>query len=98
MNAALVGLETSEALVTRYRTVFELLDTLILAVFVAELGIRIVSYLPRPGQFFHDGWNLFDLGIVMLSLLPGPGAMPPLPGSRDYSAWSGSSPCSPTCG
>ena len=73
VNAVLVGLETAPELVEQHRTLFDVLNGAIIAVFVAELSIRLVSYLPRPHRFFADGWNVFDFVIVALSLLPGGG-------------------------
>jgi voltage-gated sodium channel len=73
VNAVLVGLETSEELVAQYGALFDLLNQAIVAIFIAELTIRLLSYLPRPQRFFADGWNLFDFVIVALSLLPAGG-------------------------
>jgi voltage-gated sodium channel len=73
-NAVLVGLETSPDLVARYGGVFEALNGAIIAIFVVELAIRLVAYLPRPQRFFADGWNVFDLAIVAISLLPAGGS------------------------
>jgi voltage-gated sodium channel len=74
VNAVLVGLETSPDLVARYGAQFDLLNMAIIAIFVVELTIRLVSYLPRIDRFFRDGWNVFDLVIVVLSLLPAGGS------------------------
>ncbi len=74
VNAVLVGLETSPDLVARYGGLFDALDQVIIAIFVVELAIRFVSYFPRPQRFFTDGWNVFDLAIVALSLLPAAGS------------------------
>ena len=73
VNAVLVGLETSAELAEQHRALFDVLNTAIITVFVVELAIRLVSYLPRPQRFFADGWNVFDFVIVALSLLPGGG-------------------------
>jgi voltage-gated sodium channel len=70
VNAVLVGLETDAALVARYGALFDALNVAIIAVFVAELAIRLVAFLPRPQRFFADGWNVFDFVIVALSVLP----------------------------
>jgi len=70
LNAALVGLETSEELLPRYGTVLAAINTLIIGIFVVEIAIRIVAYWPRPLSFFLDGWNVFDFVIVAVSLLP----------------------------
>jgi voltage-gated sodium channel len=70
VNAVLVGLETSEELVATFSTPFLALNLVISAIFVFEIGVRLVSYWPRPFAFFRDPWNVFDFVIVALSLLP----------------------------
>ena len=74
MNAVLVGVETSPDLASRYGAVFDLVNRVIIVIFVVELTLRLVSYLPKPHRFFADGWNVFDLVIVALSLLPAAGS------------------------
>ncbi len=73
-NAVLVGLETSPALVAQYGSTFDLLNSVIIAIFIFELAARLISYFPRPWRFFADGWNVFDFVIVGLSLLPAAGS------------------------
>lgn len=73
-NAVLVGLETSEDLLARYGGFFEFVNLVIVAIFVFELAIRLISYWPRPLAFFRDGWNVFDFVVVALSLLPAAGS------------------------
>ena len=73
-NAVLVGLETSEELVAQYHALFDALNAAIIGVFIVELAIRLVASFPRPQRFFADGWNVFDLAIVALSLLPAGGS------------------------
>ncbi|HYI22847.1 MAG TPA: ion transporter [Candidatus Limnocylindrales bacterium] len=70
INAVLVGLETSDDLVTRYADAFQWLNIAISAIFVVEITLRLITYWPRPQNFFRDGWNVFDFVIVGLSLLP----------------------------
>lgn len=74
LNALLVGLETSAPLVARHGVLFALCNTLILVVFVAELAIRVLAHGRRFGDFLRDGWNLFDVVVIGLSLVPGVGA------------------------
>ena len=74
VNAVLVGLETSPQLLAEYQAVFDFLNTAVIVIFVVELAICLVAYLPRPQRFFADGWNLFDFVIVALSLLPSVGS------------------------
>lgn len=68
--AALVGFETSTALVARYGTVLHVLDRLVLAVFVVELAVKIGAEGARPWRFFRDPWNVFDFVIVAVVFLP----------------------------
>jgi voltage-gated sodium channel len=74
VNAVLVGLETDPDLANQYRAPFDLVNQAIIAIFVVELAIRLVSFLPRPQRFFADGWNVFDFVIVAVSLLPAGGS------------------------
>jgi voltage-gated sodium channel len=43
------------------------------AAVVVELAIRLAAFGARPWRFFLDGWNVFDFGVVALSLLPAAG-------------------------
>jgi voltage-gated sodium channel len=70
LTAAVLGLETYEGLVERYRTLFTWLDGTIQAFFVLEIAIRLAAHWPRPQRFFTDGWNAFDFAVVAASLLP----------------------------
>ena len=70
MNAALIGVETVPGVVARSPAFFGALHVLVQALFVAEIAVRIAAHGRRVGGFFRDGWNLFDFGVVALSLLP----------------------------
>lgn len=74
INAVLVGLETSSEVLARYGPALELVNTLIVAIFIFEITVRLISYWPRPLAFFRDGWNVFDFIVVALSLLPAAGS------------------------
>jgi voltage-gated sodium channel len=69
-NAGLIGVETSPALWERYGGVFNVLNAAVQAIFVVEIAVRLLAHGPRVHRFFLDGWNVFDFGIVALSLLP----------------------------
>ena len=77
VGAIVIGVETSATLTARFGGVIAVLETLIQAVFVTEIAIRVVAHWPRPLAFFRDGWNVFDFVVVTASLLPqaGPFAM-----------------------
>ncbi|KNG93553.1 ion transporter [Pseudaestuariivita atlantica] len=66
-NAAILGLETSDEVMARAGGLIELLDRLCLAIFVAEIGAKLVAYGTR---FFRNGWNIFDFVIVGVALIP----------------------------
>jgi len=70
VNAVTLGLETSPAVMSVAGRWLETLDHLILAIFVIELTIKLIAYGPR---FFRSAWNVFDLGVVGISLLPNSG-------------------------
>ncbi len=74
VNGVLVGLETSPELLARYGAVFEAFNLVIGGIFVVEIGIRMITYWPRPHAFFRNGWNVFDFVVVGLSLLPAAGS------------------------
>jgi len=67
INAAILGLETSPAVMARAGRVLLALDGLILAVFVAELALRIGAH---GRAFFRDPWSLFDTFVVGIALVP----------------------------
>jgi voltage-gated sodium channel len=67
INAALLGLSTSEWVMGRFSTLVYVLDRAILAIFVLEILAKLYAY---GRAFFKDAWNLFDLFVVSLGLLP----------------------------
>jgi voltage-gated sodium channel len=66
-NAVILGMETSEPLMTRFGAVIVALDKVCLAVFVVEIGLKLIA---NGGRFFRNGWNLFDFVIVGVALIP----------------------------
>ena len=66
-NAILLGLETVKPIMDSAGGLILFLDKLCLAIFVAELAVKLVAYGPR---FFRSGWNIFDFLIVGISLMP----------------------------
>jgi voltage-gated sodium channel len=69
-NAAILGLETSPALMASHGPLLKLLDKACLFVFCVELGIKLVAY---RGLFWRSGWNLFDVVVIGFALAPGAG-------------------------
>lgn len=66
----LVGLETYESFALQHALAFEIANTVVLWVFVVEITLRLLAHGRKPWEFFCDGWNLFDLTIVVIMLLP----------------------------
>ncbi|MBA4393529.1 MAG: hypothetical protein C0407_08250 [Desulfobacca sp.] len=66
INAFLLATLTFPQISKELRIIFELLDKIILGVFVIELVIRLLCYrIP----FFKSGWNVFDFIIITASVL-----------------------------
>lgn len=74
-NAALLGVETDPDLKEQYGGTIHVLEGAVLAIFIAELVIRIGACGPRYATFFKDGWNIFDFAVVVVSLLPAIGPL-----------------------
>lgn len=72
INAITLGLETSSAVMQQIGPALHLLDHAILAVFVAEVALKLIATGPR---FFRSGWNLFDFVIVGIALVPQSGPL-----------------------
>jgi voltage-gated sodium channel len=71
LNAIVLGAETYEQVDRDYGGTLHTLNDVFLGIFVVELVIRMTATLPRPGQFFRSGWNVFDFIVVAGSFLPG---------------------------
>ncbi len=66
-NAVLLGLETSDEVMTQWGSWIIALDTACLIIFVAEIGAKLFA---QGGRFFRSGWNLFDITIIGIALVP----------------------------
>ena len=75
LNAAVIGLDTSETLSVRYGALLEGANDLFLGIFVVEALLKMAAHHPRIHRYFADGWNVFDFTIIVISLVPGTGAL-----------------------
>lgn len=66
-NAVILGLETSDSVMASFGGLIVLLDKLCLAIFVAELGLKMFA---QGFGFVRRPWNIFDFVIVAISLIP----------------------------
>ena len=67
INAIGLGMETSPSVMAQVGSIVNWLDTIALAIFVVELAIKFFAYRL---SFFKNGWNVFDLIIVGVALVP----------------------------
>lgn len=74
-NAALLGLETSDAVMAQWGGVLRLVHWALTALFLAELLLRLAASAPRLTDFFRDRWNVFDTVVILGSLLPQAGPL-----------------------
>ena len=72
VNAVTLGLETSPTAMERAGPLLLAIDSTCLAIFVVEIGLKLAA---TGGRFFRSGWNVFDLLIVAIALLPSTGGL-----------------------
>ncbi len=68
INAVIMGLQTSASVNAAIGPVLVILDYICLGIFILELVLKLLAYGFR---FFTDGWNWFDLIIVVCSVFSG---------------------------
>ena len=67
INAVVIGLETSPAVMDAIGPLLKAIDLFALTVFVIEILIKLYVYRLA---FFRDPWNIFDFTIVAAALMP----------------------------
>lgn len=72
INAIILGMETSDAIMNSIGPFLHFLDRLILAVFVIEVVLRLIADFKG---FWRNPWRIFDFVIVTISLIPATGAL-----------------------
>lgn len=72
VNAAILGMDTSPELRASFGRWLTALDAACLAIFVVELGLKLWGH---GGRFFRSGWNVFDLLVVGIALVPASGPL-----------------------
>ncbi len=72
LNAVSLGMATSDVLEAQYGRWLSLVDTVVLAVFVIEIGVKLFAF---RGHFFRSAWNVFDFLIVAIALVPTSGPL-----------------------
>lgn len=69
-GAIVVGLETIPEIEGRFGGILATVDAIILAVFVLEAILKIGAEGRRPWRYFLDPWNVFDVTVTVVCLLP----------------------------
>jgi voltage-gated sodium channel len=70
LNAIVLGLETSAALMERWGGLLVAIDRACLSLFIGELLIKLFCYRLL---FWRNGWNVFDFAVVAIAIIPGVG-------------------------
>ena len=69
-GAVIVGLETVPEVHEALGDALWSIDRAVLAVFVAEVVLKIAAEGRRPWRYFLDPWNVFDFAVTAVCLLP----------------------------
>ena len=78
-NAVTLGLSTSDTVTAQIGDLLRTIDNIVLGIFVAELALKLFAY---GWRFFSSAWNIFDLVVVGLGLLPDKDGLSALRGLR----------------
>ena len=70
LAGVVVGLETYHGFAQRHGHILHILNDVILAIFVAEILIKMGAEGKQPWRYFFDPWNVFDFLIVAACFLP----------------------------
>lgn len=78
-NAITLGMSTSDLVQNAIGPLLRVIDNLVLTVFVTELALKLYAY---GWRFFRNSWNIFDLFVVGVGLLPSTANLSALRGLR----------------
>lgn len=66
----LVGIATYPDFYARHEGILELLNLIVLIVFIIEIVVKLLAEGNKPWRYFMDAWNIFDFIIVAAAFLP----------------------------
>lgn len=72
LNGIVLGFQTSRTLSPQIIQLLDMVDMLCLTIFCVEILMKFVVY---RFSFFKEGWNVFDLLIVIVALIPSSGSL-----------------------
>jgi len=78
-NAVTLGLGTSDYVSARIGPTLSVIDNVVLGIFVIELTLKFYAF---GFGFFRSAWNIFDLFVVSVGLLPQTDSLSALRGLR----------------
>lgn len=78
-NAITLGMSTSDTVQASFGPLLAAIDKLVLGIFVIELVLKLYAY---GWRFFRNSWNIFDLFVVGVGLLPSTANLSALRGLR----------------
>ena len=70
INAVTLGLETYPYEGVWFTSWMPIMDRVIVGIFVIEILMKLIAYRHR---FFLNGWNWFDLAVIIISIVPSAG-------------------------
>ena len=70
LAALVVGMQTYKNFEAQHHVTLNALDSIILAIFILEVLVKIVAQGRDPLNYFKDSWNIFDFSIVVVCILP----------------------------
>ena len=79
INAVTLGLSTSDWMQDHFGSILRVTDKVILGIFILELTLKLIAY---GWAFFRNSWNIFDLFVVGVGLLPQNAGLSALRGLR----------------
>ena len=68
-SSVIVGIETNKKFIFEFGLSFQIINLVIQYIFATEIIIRFLARWDNPKVFFFDGWNIFDLTLVVFSFL-----------------------------
>ena len=66
----LVGMATYAEFAERHHSILEVLNDIVLVIFIIEVLVKMIAEAPKPWNYFKDGWNVFDFIIVGAAFMP----------------------------
>ncbi|MEM9048515.1 MAG: ion transporter [Pseudomonadota bacterium] len=66
-NALSLGASTSPTIMANWSAILNAFDVIVITIFFVEMVLKLYAY---GFSFFRSAWNIFDLAIVTISIIP----------------------------